>query len=81
MCLFELSTALCTGIRTIQTFFIDDPTLTTRKGLLYLLLEQGQSTNPYIHDAALTRMSPGIVYFLSVLSLCSVENSDVLTAQ
>ncbi|KAF9457145.1 hypothetical protein BDZ94DRAFT_1241003 [Collybia nuda] len=41
MCLFELSTALCTGVRTFQSLMVDDPTLAPRKGLLRLLLEQG----------------------------------------
>jgi hypothetical protein len=68
MCLFELSVALCTAIRAIQALLIDDPTLTPKKGLLYLLLEQGVSNKPispssiFIADV----FASGIVYFMSV---------------
>lgn len=70
MCLFELSTALFTGVRTIQALLIDDPTLTTRKGLLYLLLEQGLSIYLYIHCT--TRLIDSHVFRGCIFSVSAI---------
>jgi hypothetical protein len=50
MCLFEMSAALCTGIRAVQALLIEDPTLTPKRGILYLLLEQGMAFDPLPHS-------------------------------
>ncbi|KAF9457146.1 hypothetical protein BDZ94DRAFT_264615 [Collybia nuda] len=41
MCLFEISVALCTSVRTIQALLLNDRALTPKGGMVYLLLEQG----------------------------------------
>lgn len=69
MCLFEISAALCTIIRSIQALLVDDPVLTPKGGMVYLLLEQGTTTKflNAIRCLQTTLALSGIVYFMSVL--------------